>query len=210
MLGNDLVDLSDPEASVARLHPRFDARVFDEEELEAIRGSEAPARLRWILWAAKEAAYKVARKQEATTVFSPRRFRVTLPRPGCAVVAHEGRHFAVTIAARRDHVHAVARDGKAPHGWSLVTGVCRLAGSGGPGMRHDLPSAAVRDLAIARLAGRLRVPACELAIERDGRVPRLVVRGQPALADLSLSHHGRLVAFACELELCGGLRRRVA
>ena len=49
MLGNDVVDLGDPECREARLHPRFDARVFTPEERTALRGSDAPARLPQIL-----------------------------------------------------------------------------------------------------------------------------------------------------------------
>ena len=62
MIGNDVVDLGDAEVQPGATHPRFDARVFAREEREALRASGAPNRLRWILWAAKEAAYKAARK----------------------------------------------------------------------------------------------------------------------------------------------------
>jgi phosphopantetheinyl transferase (holo-ACP synthase) len=202
MVGNDLVDLSDRETSAAEIHPRFDTRVFTAEELAVLHGSAAPARLRWILWAAKEAAYKLARK-EAPVVFSPRRFRTALAGSGRAVVTHAGRSFAVTIAVRRDHVHAVACSGPVRRGWTLVSGVRRL-GAAAPGGPAPDPGVAVRAFTIARLARRLGVAAAELSIEREGRIPRLVLRGRPAGADLSLSHHGGLVGFACELDLRRG------
>lgn len=202
MVGNDLVDLGDAETSAAEIHPRFDTRVFTVEELATLHGSVAPARLRWILWAAKEAAYKLARK-EAPVVFSPRRFRAVLVGSNRAVVTHARRSFAVTIAARRDHVHAVAHSGSVRRGWTLVSGVRRL-GAGAPGGPALDPSVAVRAFTIAQLARRLGVAAAALSIEREERIPRLVLRGRPADADLSLSHHGRLVAFACELDLRHG------
>ena len=78
MVGNDVVDLRDPEVQPGACHARFDARVFAAAELEAVRVSPVPQWLRWMLWAAKEAAYKVAKKDDARTVFSPSRFVVSL------------------------------------------------------------------------------------------------------------------------------------
>src|SRR5437667_332795 len=60
-------------------------------------------------------------------------------------------------------------------------------------------SEAVRRLAIARLSRLLAVAPEELAIRREGRIPALWLRGCRSPADLSLSHHGRFVAFACRL-----------
>jgi len=49
------------------------------------------------------------------------------------------------------------------------------------------------------VAARLRVAAEEVEVRRDGRVPRLWVADRPAAADVSLSHHGDWLGFACEL-----------
>ncbi|MGH7855988.1 MAG: 4'-phosphopantetheinyl transferase family protein, partial [Candidatus Binatia bacterium] len=78
MVGNDVIDLRDPETAPGSQHPRFDARVFAPAERALLGASTDARRLRWILWAAKEAAYKVARKIDARAVFSPRRFVVDL------------------------------------------------------------------------------------------------------------------------------------
>ena len=83
-----------------------------------------------------------------------------------------------------------------------------------------LPSTAVRDhpdagktihggyldLPAARTTAPLTNVATALSLDPGlaARIPRLVLRGRPADADLSLSHHGRLVAFACELDLRRG------
>jgi len=60
-------------------------------------------------------------------------------------------------------------------------------------------SAAVRALATLGVADWLGARPEDLQIRRVGRVPVLFHRGDPAPVDLSLSHHGRFVAFACEL-----------
>ena len=83
MVGNDIVDLRDPESRSESLHPRFDTRVFSARERARIAASAEPERLRWKLWAAKEAVYKLVRKLVATTVFSPQRFGSS-SKPGSA------------------------------------------------------------------------------------------------------------------------------
>jgi hypothetical protein len=58
------------------------------------------------------------------------------------------------------------------------------------------PSVAVRRLAIAALATRLGVHPSRVGIVSEKRIPRVEIDGRRAPIDLSLSHHGRLVAFA--------------
>jgi phosphopantetheinyl transferase (holo-ACP synthase) len=207
MVGNDVVDLLDPETRPASCHARFDERVFAPGERDALRASAAPGRLRWLLWAAKEAAYKVAKKQDPRTVLSPRAFVVRLTGDGHGVVEHDGvRSFALRVDPGRAYVHAVATAGCAPHA-TLVAAVERL-----PAGSTVCPGAAARRLALATIAARLGAAADvgELAIVRDGKVPRLVRASGARFGDLSLSHHGHFVAFACELPAAGGDARDAA
>ena len=69
MVGDDVVDLGDPEARA--VHPRFDARVFGTAERALLAASREPECLRWVLWAAKEAAWKLAAKRGPRPIFSP-------------------------------------------------------------------------------------------------------------------------------------------
>ena len=73
MVGNDIVDLFDPDAQPRSFRPGFDERVFAAEERRAIEQDPNPLARRWAHWAAKEAAYKLARQIDETFVFSPRR-----------------------------------------------------------------------------------------------------------------------------------------
>jgi len=59
MLGNDIVDLADPEACESTLHPRFDARVFAAPERVLLAAAADRGALRWALWAAKEREYRL-------------------------------------------------------------------------------------------------------------------------------------------------------
>ncbi len=192
MLGNDVVDLGDPESRAERQHPRFDIRVFDDVERRVIEASPDRERARWCLWAAKESAYKAARKEDPRTVFAPARFAVRYARAGALAVHVCERHFRVDVRAAAEHVHAVAR----PAGDTLdsICGAVAMMRSA-----EAFASFATRRFAVVTLAARLGVRAGDLAIQRDGRIPTLWYRGRRTTADLSLSHHGRFVAFACTL-----------
>ncbi len=52
LVGNDVVDLHDPESSPEALHARFDARVFTTDERVLLSASDSMHELRWTLWAA--------------------------------------------------------------------------------------------------------------------------------------------------------------
>ena len=194
MLGNDVVDLGDPESRAESRHPRFDARVFDETERALIAASMEGERERWLIWAAKESAYKAARKEDPRTIFAPSRFVVRREGHGQLGVAVDDRDFRIDVRADAAHVHAVARRVGDPP-WALCTAVASFA----PAAGDATASVAVRRLAIATLAAGLGVPAADLAIRREGRIPTLWFRGRRTGADLSLAHHGRFVAFACAI-----------
>jgi phosphopantetheinyl transferase (holo-ACP synthase) len=190
MVGDDVVDLADPEAGLGAQHPRFDARVFAPAERAALSASAEPGRLRWLLWAAKEAAYKLARKRDPRVIFAPARFVVTLDSRSSGRVVWSGGAARVQLRRSGSAVHATARDAGASG--AFVRGVARR------GTGED-PSRAARALALRRVARRLGLDPRELRVVRRGRIPVLELLRGGAL-DLSLSHHGGFVSFACELD----------
>ena len=75
----------------------------------------------------------------------------------------------------------------------LHAGVVRV-----PGRDPSSPGVTVRSEALRRVAGLVGAPRGELSIAKEGRIPT-VLRGSRRLdIDLSLSHHGRYAAWACE------------
>jgi len=194
MVGNDVVDLSDRSVVAGPRHPRFDARVFAPSEHRALRESAEPNPLRWTFWAAKEAAYKVAKKLDAAAVWSPLRFVVCFERGLEGAVEYEGLRIPVQVERDEQRVHALATD----HVESFARLRSCVETLESPGADA---SAAVRALARQHLAPLLGVRADQLEIARRDRIPVLRVAGRDAPFDLSLSHHGRFVAFAAE-SLC--------
>jgi phosphopantetheinyl transferase (holo-ACP synthase) len=209
MIGNDIVDLLDPDAQPSERTPAFDARVFTPAEQARIAASRDGVRERWIIWAAKEAAYKLARKCDARTPFVPKRFEV---KPGTARaaaspaagrghlqgrVSWDGGVFDCDWISAPGFVHALCRKPATPAPDCLA--IERVEALGAPDARPDAPSRAVRRLARCEIARALGVDPGALEIRQTGRIPFLYLDQGPLAADLSLSHHGTRVAFACRL-----------
>ncbi len=190
MVGNDVVDLSDDEVRANAIHPRFDERVFARAERELLRASAAPNRTRWILWAAKEAAFKLAKKLDECVVFAPSRFVVSLDMTLNGRVNHDTHSVFVSVRVDEGAIHAIASDDDSAQPRILsALEMTRAA--------HD-PSMAVRALAIRTLAQQLKKAPENFSIRQRGRIPYVMMCGANAPFDLSLSHHGRFVGFACD------------
>ena len=221
LVGNDVVDLHGPESRPEALHPRFDVRVFTPDEREALSASASAHPLRWTLWAAKESAYKVAKKLDPAVRFLPRDFVVGQIAEGRALVMHATGPFDVRLYRTDQWVSAVATRKAAnaavvtvahpsrtrgpfsagcvsagPIGTGLIsagpinTAVERLATHGAD------PSRTVRDFARAALASRMNLPPGQVRIAADRGIPVAFWRDRRLPVDLSLSHHGRFVAWA--------------
>ena len=215
MIGNDVVDLRDPDADPTSFRPRFDTRVFGASERAAIDRDPRPGLRRWAHWAAKEAAYKALRRVDRDFVFAPSRlvarFASMTEATPIAQASEAGkaqrfvrrgellslgpeseggsRRIALRCEEWRDGVHVVA--------WlpsvdprALLHGITRLA------TPEDDASAAARALALDHIAARIGCRVGRLAVGRRGRIPTLEIDGEATASPLSLSHHGCYVGFA--------------
>lgn len=75
-VGNDIVDLKDPDNCGKSGDGRFIGRVFTPEEQARIGEAAFPDKLLWALWAAKEAAYKAVSRNDPSVCSTPRRYAV--------------------------------------------------------------------------------------------------------------------------------------
>src|SRR5258706_2793162 len=188
-VGNDVVDLGDPQIAFHHLRARFLERVLCIEERIRLARARDPRRLLWCLFAAKEAAYKVlARRSGAAAPMEHRRYRVS---PSLDRVDTGSGVLALKIESVGDRVHAVA------HSIGVATrlGIARLA----PGADGSL---AARTLLCAALAAPLVCAAADLQVARsplpgswDGYGPPVLLRrGIASETAISLSHDGRFAA----------------
>jgi phosphopantetheinyl transferase (holo-ACP synthase) len=192
-VGNDVVDLRDGETRPGAVHPRFDLRVFTSEERALIAAARLPERLRWRLWAAKESAFKAARKLDAGLPFHPRRFAVRLLEDTRAEVTHRvAGPFHVWLEEARDWIHAVA----AHAGEARSRPPSAVEVLGGDEASPARLGERARELARRTIAPLLSVDSEHLAVVLHDRIPHLSREGSILPVDLSLSHHARVVACA--------------
>jgi hypothetical protein len=208
-VGNDVVDLKEPENCGKCGDHRFVARVFTAEERTQIAGAGPSDRLLWSFWAAKEAAYKAVSREDPGVCSIPRRYRVLLDgdplsaagldaggSQGCLagrVITPVG-EVALRIAVTEDYVHALVAESAA--GLARVVSRVDQAGAAEPGSD---PSTFVRRQLLREMARFLECPIEELAIRKEpsgSGAPSAFLRGQPLAAEISLSHDGRFAAFA--------------
>lgn len=182
-VGDDVVDLDDPDNVRSASRARFVARVCGDVEREALAGAPEPAALLWSFFAAKEAAYKVACKLGPPPVLAHRAFTVD---PALTWVRAGDRVLLLRVERGPGWVHAVAWSGEGAPDASVGA----LAGGS--------PSDAARALLCARVGGPgLEVVRPATPGSWDGRGPPVLMRdGRPAGLDVSLSHDGRFVACA--------------
>ncbi|MCC7384212.1 MAG: 4'-phosphopantetheinyl transferase superfamily protein [Deltaproteobacteria bacterium] len=227
-VGNDVVDLQDPEIADRHRSERFLRRVLaDEEHARVVGASDASdaidaKALLWTLFAAKEAAYKLAMKLGPRPVLGHRSFVVA---EDLRSVRHGDRVFELSVTRTADLVHAVAFVGGEPELTAVAEAPGRPAAepsgaepsaaepsAADPSAAEPSaadpsaaePSAAVRALLASSLSVQLGVDAAEIVVTRDplpgswdGYGPPRVTWGRSTPArDVSLSHHGRFVAFA--------------
>ena len=192
-VGNDVVDLADPEARLSGLHPRWGERVFCAAERKALDASRSRHLLHWTLWAAKESAYKARRRLEPRAVFSPKDYEIELSSlPAPAGVArgrafYRSEVFDLEVRLHGESVHSVATS--EDEAGARVLGKVEET--------SDDPGVAVRRLAVGALGPALGLGPVGLRIVR--RPPVAIDRDRRIEVAVSLSHHGRFVAFACTL-----------
>lgn len=201
-VGNDVVDLKDPENIGKSRDDRFLGRVFTAGERELIASAPSPDTLLWSLWAAKEAAYKAVSSADPAVCSIPHRYQVVLEaedatrkivRLAGKVITPRG-ELVLEVAVSADWVHALAA-GAEEALKRLCQRVKRL--EGGKGAVN--PSAFVRGALLQEIARRLDCPVGDLSVVKnpDGRgAPRVLFRGDLLAAEVSLSHDGRFAAFA--------------
>ena len=218
LVGNDVVDTGHPRCRGKHGDARFLRRVFDRAESAAIAADPCPSRALWLRWAAKEAAYKVVSKAvPAPPPFTHAEFIVEATAQETGTVSFGGESVPFRRVGQHgdppELLHVLALDPALS--WpaadaGLLAWDWAETGSTPPDGRftareraaiHSPASALVRLAARAHLARLLNVDEGRLEIVcapgAPGRAPPLaLLDGQAAPADVSLSHHGRWVAWS--------------
>jgi phosphopantetheinyl transferase (holo-ACP synthase) len=186
-LGNDVVDLLDGEIQEESIHPRFDERVFSPVERNRLLHGDDRHIERWTHWALKEATLKAAKRHCKDIVFSPRKILVQKLEGDSAEVFAFDKIFSASIDYNDNYINAtVVFDVDLADVRSVVA-----AHSG----RQD-ESTEVRLLACQEFSTSSAIDQKACRIPLGEKIPSIHVNGVAVNCPVSLSHHGRFVAFA--------------
>jgi phosphopantetheinyl transferase (holo-ACP synthase) len=224
-VGVDVVDLDDPRTVGKHGDERFLHRILADSELDLLKRAPDPAVMLWRLWAAKEAAYKVISKvRGAPPPFVHAAFGVD---PSDAAAPGEFGSVSWEDLSVRVHWHGLpGRVGAVA--WNDFAALEPIEWGWGAEAELDPEPTAAYDTLLARLTERERKPvhsrgsavvrlaaraalAAALGVAEariqvvcsegpKGRIPpEVLLDGEPAPVDVSLSHHGRWLAWAIRL-----------
>jgi phosphopantetheinyl transferase (holo-ACP synthase) len=186
-VGNDVIDLDDPEVRDQHRSPRFLRRICSAAELSATSSCADPRTLLWSLFAAKEAAYKLCVKLWPGFVFIPARVEVDSE---WRFVRHEQHRFELRLYRRPPLIHACVWSGGASPIWAA-----RALGAELVSARDLLRRTAAR--ALGKAEDQLEIFRAAAAGTWDGfGPPELHEAGRRLEVDVSLSHDGRYAACA--------------
>lgn len=205
--GNDVVDLCAPDNRRSAANPKYARRVLSDSEWEHYAASDRRAPLLWLLWSAKEAAYKTL-SRDGSLVFAQREFRAEpahwgeLDAPAghaSGVVHYQDTTIPVRWSWTADYAHSVCANDM-----NLVRSAVRVADddvhAGAASSRYahmPLLSRHARALAHEMLENMMEVPGGLWISRRSRHAPELILADEKwSHAALSLSHDGRFVAAA--------------
>ena len=229
LLGNDIVDLNEAGSTGKYDDTRFVDRVFCSDEKSAISASENPDLTLWMLWAAKETAYKIVSKLAGPPVFAHKKFKTTFLKQISKSktrfeVVYEKWQFQLELTTHKNYIHAL--------GWHAAT--CERADyllrqkvhQVSPAelikwqnkklwrehfSKNELDSIKHAESALVRfhckklISEKLKISPSRLqiirpAIKRRPQPPFLLLDNKETEIDISLSHHGTWLGFCYSMK----------
>ena len=214
-VGNDIVDLTDPQNKGKSLDQRYVSRILTPAE--RVRLDQFPDKdvLLWALWSGKEAAFKVLAKRDPALPFIPRAYEVHLddyglrgtsadagtcnPHVEGAVLTPDGA-IPLRLYRRCTYIHALALSNGEDYFDYVFWRVEVL-----PDMKGvdslEVESRIVREALKRCVATHLGWNQKDMEIRRTESgsrpgPPRLYYQGKRTTLDLSLSHDGHFGAYA--------------
>lgn len=224
-VGNDIVDLKFSGCIDQHKNDRFIARVFTANEKEKISTSSHPNLLLWMMWAAKETAYKIISKIKDPPVFSHKQFitninKITFSKDkvtAAGQVQYEDYSVALKFKGTEDYIHAKGFFPKkaAKEEDYLVRSTVKQLNSSSRKITkwqnyfsikelktiHNEESKWVRLHAKKEIAKKLDLEQSRIQIIRPikgnkTQPPIVLLDNKKSEIDISLSHHGRWLAWS--------------
>jgi len=206
LIGNDIVDLADPQARGKSRDTRFINRVFTLDEQQKILNSDEPDIFLWSLWAGKETGYKAISKTHPAVSSSPRHYEIKLsdsPLPESGIVYTPCGPVPVRFFITGEYIHCIGASTDEGIG-SIVWDVQKILQ---PQFSPDYQSDFVRNMAGKKISRYLKEDpeAIEIIRPKGHRglgPPAVYAGGKRTAIDISMSHDGRFAA--CAVSGCHG------
>ena len=206
MIGNDIVDLADPQAKGKSRDTRFINRVFTLDEQQKILDSDEPDIFLWSLWAGKETGYKAISKTHPVVSSSPRHYEIKLSDsslPEAGTVYTPCGPVPVRFFITGEYIHCIG----ATIDEDVDTIVRDVQEIPQPQFLPDYQSDFVREMARKKISRYLKEDPENIEIIRPkghrGLGPPVVCAGgERTSIDISMSHAGRFAA--CAVSGCHG------
>lgn len=181
-VGNDIVDLRATET----VHDRFARRVMTALEFEDYKSLGKTESFLWHLWAAKEAAYKLEKQRDASTIFSHAAFSFDHIK---SEITFGGRKLSINFENNDHYVYCFCSEGV-----NRVENLIKICEP------EPQQSAVVRDFARQKIAELFGLGAEQVTISKSKhRVPIAHGPSGPLPCAVSLTHHGSYVGVAIGL-----------
>ncbi len=199
MIGNDIIDRSLAQKHIRSQSSRYWQKVLNKEELIWLKKQPDTVLAFHMLWATKEASYKVIRKMGATRNFSPKSIIVNQLTNSIYydslylnVQSSWGNIFALAKITE-DSIEVYAAQDKSKLEAAIF---CRIKL---PGTTHSAQSHYTRKGLYRELRKLLALSTEKFYIQKENSIPKLYISGRKAPIDISLSHHGNWGAFGFAL-----------
>jgi phosphopantetheinyl transferase (holo-ACP synthase) len=202
-LGNDIVDLADPDSDLSSYRSSFVDRVLHPSEKSYFEGPEFIASkekfqiLFWSIWSLKEAAYKALKRCLPQLIFSPAKFSVSR---NLSDINFENFHLTGSVTHQNQFIHGIVygnqsmeqRDNR------KYLGV-RINHLNDFNEDTPNPSRLVRRHLSDELMKICAKSSLTFEIIEKNNIPSLMLGNQ--CFPISYSHHGNFIASSFYLEL---------
>ena len=189
MIGNDIVDLNLSLSQSTRRRKGYLQKIFTPAEQEQINCTASPDQLVWLFWAMKEASYKAhQRKFLLPRSYNPMDF-------SCKILEIKGSSASGLVKTGNVQYYTST---------SVNIDFLHCVSSAEINQRYLIKiediSAEIKNLLISDFAFLQDLREQEITITKDQNgIPHFTSEKTKISADFSLSHHGKLAAYALAL-----------
>lgn len=186
MVGNDIVDIAKAKNDSNWQRPRFLDKLFTSKEQQIIHSSDNPFIRVWRLWSMKEAAYKLYTQINPSRFYNPKGFECEIKEKSCAVSFKKFKCYVETKTTS-DYIMSEATLKPSKLKSEVIQLKSENIKSSGLFLKEKLMDSISENFGIER---------DKLTLKKDNfDIP--IIEFNSNKLHVSLTHHGRFGAFAC-------------